>query len=584
MPLQTGQRVVGKFVYIHTPFNPQTYGLTRTETQTLLAQVPALRATDDLYFLQKGGERNRRMQRLLERVARQVDSQAFHEYQTLVSFYGAPFDESGRKVKPTFSREEWIEIQRRAGVQEKDLPYDQLISDEEAARGANVFVNETDMDDKQFNEWASKLFEHAHGKMSEVERSARVNPLLDIGTRVVVRGSKGNYGIARNTNWSKYPYADKIAESLWEAGKVCEKELPRYSFILKATGRGVLTGNFDARDMSLTFYDSRLYTFGGVTEEYVGSSLGWNFVKKGAHDLIVGVKNPALTEKIKATRSKVPDLVRTLPEDLRNSTIADVNMDAIDIAFASGLTQHMGYTIAARNWPNDPLLNALYPYIVLHTSEAKIRIKYIVRPTAEALLPEGEKLPDDERFSALSEDFTIGHEFDHSVGKRKIYDQALEEGKATAGSVWHRTQLGYTQAETEEFCKAIAPNIVRTIRMGSDLETGAINEAHAIGENVLFEKCLAAGAIEVVGGRLEVRPVKMVGVAGEYFVEAVRLEAGTSQEAIDAYLAPYRKLSNATSGLIRRLDDLGLPKTVIVDRGTVEEFEARLREHLKTLA
>jgi len=585
--MEEGALINGTHVYVRSVFNPTEYDLTKIETKVLLAQIPTLRAIDELYLLQKGGRNNVEMWRGIERVAASSKNPRIEEFRMMYQIYGCPYDSSGNKLKTPFTLEEWKATMKSLPSSDVLIGYGEFFTnpDEQkyAKRGYNVFLNETDMPEKEFVEWVNQYFQDENEGLHEVQKSARITPLLRLDTQVVVRGKNGDYKIEQTTWTESHPdIVQKAAESLWDAGKACASEFPVYSALLKATGRGMLTNNFDLRDVLLPQNDSRLYTFGGITEEYIGSQLGWSFVKKGAYDLVIGVKNPELSRVINETKSKVPGMLKKLPLNLRNESIADVNMQAINTVFLAGDSYHFGFTLAARNWPNDQILNALYPCVIMHAKECNTRVKYLIKPVAEALLPP-DKIPPDELLSKSVNYGTILHEFSHSIGKRTIYDAPLEEGKATAGALWNYPLFTEDQKSLEGFYWTVPVNLVRTIRGGSDHETWEVNEAHAIGENALLEELFASGAVKISDGFFEVDPQGMIKTAEQYFINAVQLEYGGDQGAVDEYLKPYRMAGQQVRELIQRLNELKLPRSTYVDRGTIDELETRLNTHLKSL-
>jgi hypothetical protein len=592
MPIQEGELIGGTHLYVRSVFEPSQYKLTETETRTLSAQIPALRAIDQLYFRQKGGKHNSAVWSALSLVAREGGNHSIEEYQKQMSIYGWLFDRSGNKIKPEFSEGEWVEATQKVKHGEqlessffpKEL-YEQFVHDEKAPKGAGVFVNLTDMTDKEFAEWAQKKLNNDLKNMSDVERSAKTHPFLDIATRVSVGRALPSYGEfeIRSEPWTAiYPrFTKEAAEAFWNAGEICAKEFPMYAALLKATGRGMLNNSSEARDMLLPQVDSRLYTFAGLGEEYIGSGLGWSFAKKAAYDFVLGVENSEMNELIEKTKSKLPEMVKALPEDLQDDKVSPVHMRAIDIVYIAGDTAHSGATLSARNWPNDLLLNPICPDLTFHVSDGKRRAKYLVGPAAKVLLPE-DKILDEETLGRYSQMLVIIHENCHSLAKGKLHDTALEEGKATAGAIWHASRFVETK-EVDSYCWAAIPNLVRTVRSGSDYNTGVVTEAHAIGENVILGKMFENGAAKVSDGKIEhLDPLWMRDIATTFFVDAARLQKAGYQGAIDDYLRPYRKMSDEMKSLSKSLDNINLPKSFHVDRGTIDELEARLRNYLNS--
>jgi hypothetical protein len=587
--MKEGTLIGGTHVYVPSFFNPSDYKLTELETKVLLAQIPALRSIEELYLFQKGGRRNVEMCQAIEEVGKVSNNPRIKEFWYMNQIYGCVYDISGNKLKPPFTEKEWEEAIKLLPIDQQDKyrGYEAYFTNPELdphdKKGRNVFVNITDKSDEEFKQWMGQQFDIFYQSLSDVEKSARLEIILRPETKFVMK-RKGDAYHWMQKPWTKiYPeLTKKAAESFWQAGILCAKQYPKYSGILKATGRGMLTNNFDLRDVLLSMNDSGLYTFGGLTEEYIGSGLGWSFVKKQAYDLVLGVRDQKLTEQISKTKSKVPIFIEQLPKDLRNDSISEVNMQAIVSAMLVGDSKHWGATMAARNWPNDRLLNDLFPVVFMHVKESNERAKYLIKPTAEILLPP-DKVPDEKTLSEHVNMETILHEYGHSVGKQKIYDAALEEGKATACAIWNYRLVNENPKVVEQYSWTIPVSLIRRIRTGLDIKTKKITDAHAIGENSILDEMFASGAVKIFDEIFEVDPELVIKTASEYVVHAVELEVNGKQEAITEYLAPHTKANEGTFQMIEKLNKLKIPKSIFFDRGTIDELEARFNDYLKIL-
>ena len=587
--MQEGTLIGGTHVYVPSFFNPGEYTLTELETKVLLAQIPALRAIEELYLLQKGGRINAKMCQVIETVGKSSDNPRIKEFWYMNQIHGCLYDISGNKLKPPFTESEWKEAIKSlpADTQAEYSKYGAYFTNPELdphdKKGRNVFINKTDKSDEEFEKWFSEQFDIFYQSLSDVEKSARLEIILRPETKFVMKRKGDTYHWMQKP-WTKmYPeLTKKTAESFWQAGMLCVKEHPKYSGLLRATGRGMLTNNFESRDILLSMNDSGLYTFGGLAEEYIGSGLGWSFVKKTAYDLVLGVQNPKFTEQISKTKSKVPLFIEKLPKDLRNDSISDVNMQAITTVMLVGDSKHWGATMAARNWPNDKLLNDLFPVVFMHAKESNERAKYLIKPIAEILLPP-DKVMDEKTFSEHTNMETILHEYGHSVGKQKIYDTALEEGKATACAIWNYHLINENPKAVEQYCWTVPVSLTRRIRSGIDVKTRKIADAHSIGENSILNQMYASGAVKISNEIFEVNPQLVIKTAGEYVVHAVELAFNGRQEAITEYLTPHTVASEETFQMIEKLNKLKLPRSIFFDRGTIDELEASLNEYLKTL-
>ncbi len=580
----------GTLVYVPVQFDASV--LTVTEARVLRLLMPAARAINVLMYTQKGGPTNARLYETTSRIAETTDSQPVWDYGVHVAHYGGPWDKVGNRVKPPFSRTAWLEEASRCHIDRREAEelYSFMVKGGKAPPGTNVVLNETDMTNGLFAKWARERYNRVWDGLSQPEKLARTDPFLRLDTRVVVNGRDGRYKI-KQTPWEKYEPARQhvktAAEAFLKAAEDCSREFPGLSAILKATATGMHSGNFDARDVLLPRNDSRLYVLGGLTEEYIGAQFGWEFVKKGAFDLIMGLQNKEGTKKAKKARDLVPKFIATLPKDLQNDSIVDTVIHALDIAFLAGDCAHEGYTVSARNWPNSEHLKDAAPYIVYHGADARAVVRYLELPTVRALWGEDEA-PDDATVFQARGDFMMLHELNHRVGKRIAYDAALEEGRASAGALKffpvYAKHVGYDNRALERFCKVVVPRMFRAINTGSDLKSGAVTEHHAIGEHGIIRRALGNGGIEIRRGKIEeIKPRLVVEAGTDYFMEALRLERFGTPDEIKAFIKPDERLSPEARSVLGTLKRVKLPKGIYRDRGTVNAFEARLDARLHHL-
>ncbi len=592
--LQRGQAFhSGTLVYV--PGTIDLSGLGPTELRVLRALGPAVDATDSLFYLQRGGQRGLDAYNVLRAVARGTKDPGVTEYYFEVSHNGGVYDirANGERLAVPFDGAAWRKEAKGAVKRgEVDAAYRYFTrAPKFAPRGGNVFVNATDMPDEKFKKWADGELDRVWKCMTEPERQAKSHPLLQLGTRAVVTGSKGRY-IVEQTPWAQYeptrPYVTIASDAFHKASKIAEHDFPWLARILRQTAIGMYSGNFNARDLLLPRNDSNLYVFGGLTEEYVGAKLGWEFSKRGGFDLVLSSMNPEVTALAGRAKKLVPKFIAKLPKELRNTSISDITIHGLNISFLAGDTQHDCYTPSARNWPNNESLKDAAPYIVFHTGDGAAITQYLEMPAAAALMPEGE-VPTFEAVAAHKRELIILHEICHTVGDRLLYNQSLEEGKATAGAFFYLPMFASSEnlggKALKEFCNAMIPRVVRAVKSGYDTKTGSIQEHHAVGENVLLQMCIDSGAVEVGGGKLEaLHPREIFKVAGEYFVKGAELEHHGTPQQIERFLKPYRRASPDVVGLIETMQKARVPSNVFVDRGFSEDLRRAVDRRLRVLA
>src|SRR3989338_1248333 len=183
MPPQEGQLMWGTHIYVPSAFNPQGYGLRPVEVRALLAQLPAVGAMTNLYFLQNGGMPNLRLWNVVNATAGS-GNEAVQDYRRRVSAYGGPFDSVGKRFEPGFSKDVWNAAQVEGQKEIVSIVnYDTLIGDDEAPTGADVFVNETRLTKEQVAKWGQQELDAVNKGLSQAEKWAMKHPLLNTSTK-----------------------------------------------------------------------------------------------------------------------------------------------------------------------------------------------------------------------------------------------------------------------------------------------------------------------------------------------------------------------------------------------------------------
>jgi len=595
--------VNGTHAYCTAFFEPSKYNLTQTEIKTMLAQIPALRAIDNLYILQKSGVNGLKIWKGVNSILRVYGydtggqggvihtnySTELLNYRNAFSIYGAPWDSKGNKIKLEFTEEDWKrfsdEISKHGNVQVDLKEIFQLIKNPGKPKKAyEVFINDTGLSDEEFEEKMSKLFEEEIKRLTDLEKSARQNPFLRIDSRIIVKGKEIPMLIETPyyevPEWA--PYVKEAAEALWKASRIIKSEYPIYSLILSSTAESMITGNTDLRDALIAQNDSRLFTLAGVCEDYIGMMQGWTFVKKGAYEMFLGVKDPETTQLIQKAKDKLPEMLKEIPTDLRNDSIPNININAYVHAWIAGEANHMGAQILAVNWPNKNTINNVFPTIILNVNEHTLKAKHVFLPMVREGLIE-DQFEKNISYETLPKAWltqTIIHEISHSIGRAKVRDNRAEEGKAIAGSLFNMKHV----AEKEVMNNAIYSfpvELIRAIRRRVD-KNGKVNGSHEIASNAILEYCYASGALDVENSKFVIKsPNELVNAVGNFYIDVLNL-AQESQSEIDKFFDKYSSISEKTKGVIQTLNNANIPLDIFIDRGSLDELEYWLREALES--
>ncbi len=294
------------------------------------------------------------------------------------------------------------------------------------------------------------------------------------------------------------------AEHLLNAAKLTEDKT--FSLYLREAARGLLTGEYTARDLLLLDVDNKLCVTLGPIETYIDKIAG----VKTSFEAIVSIRNEDGTRRLRAFRELTADLIKGLPCDevYKNTESPEkAPLDLVEAVYLSGRAAE-GIKAIAHVLPNDDLITNARGYrktIFINLVDAKARS--ILMPIAGIVLgEEGVKKYDEDTLRDAFLWHVISHESSHPLGRTKdgldpnvrgylleLYTQ-IEECKADTLGLYNLDLLkgkGVIKEEVRDAAYAVyTANVFRSIRLGTQ-------SAHAKANVLFLNYQIAHGGITV---------------------------------------------------------------------------------------
>ncbi len=493
----------------------------------------------------------------------------FSEYRNLVNLHFGPHDSTNhQKFVPTFTQ---ADLTGALETQPDDLVLKVMFDpnfEPERLPGANVY---------RFDSAPSQ------GILDWIKDNVKREGERDDLDRLVGRTFTDPYSVARIEGASNSPqlrtvpfhevYADELRNSaghLLEAAKLVEDET--FALYLRETARGLLTGEYRARDLLLLDVDNKLCVTLGPIETYIDKIGG----VKAAFEAIVSLRDEEGTRRLSTFRELTPDLIAGLPcdEKYKNTKSPEkAPLDLVNIVYLSGHAAE-GTKAIAHALPNDELVTNARGYkktIFMNFVDAKARS--ILMPIAGVVL--GEEAVRQYGEDTLCDAFlwhVISHESSHPLGRTRegldssvrghLRDQysAIEECKADTLGLYNLDLLAERRVIGGDVRDAAyasyTAGIFRSIRLGTQ-------SAHAKANLMFLNYQIEHGGITINDEGLYVPDAsKFRESVTSLANELLTIEGEGDYQRAKNFSTTYGKVTDQTQSTLKRIESAGIPTDI----------------------